>query len=143
MPALLAPVIEWLSVTLWPFLLRMIAATGLTNVYILMRDWVTLFFAEKVFRGLIGSMVIAAGLAAWAVFLAVFWSFTSWDALRDIFNANPFSGITSLAGSLYLASYFFPFHFLFGISVAYIQWRLTMIHAAIILNRLFFILLSK
>ena len=143
MPALLAPVIEWIATVLWPQILRLLAFTGITKLIPLIKDWLTLFFAEKVMRGVVGTLAISAGLAAWAVFLAVFWTFTSWGALRDFFNANPFQGVSALAGAMYLASNFFPFHFLFGISIAYIQWRLTMIHAAIILNRFMFILLSR
>ena len=143
MGALVEGLTAWISETLWPAILALLARTGATKVLLLLRDWLTLFFAEKVLRGLLGIMVISIGMGGWATFLAVFWTFSSWGALRDFFNADPFSGVSVLAGGLYLASNFFPFHFFFGISIAYIQWRLTMIHAAIILNRLMFLILTK
>ena len=136
MPALLVPIIEWFSATLWPVVLRFLAWSGIAGLAKLIWQWIALFFGEKIMQSLVASVTIFALLEVWAFFLLAFWSFASWGALRDFFNANPFSGVSSLAGSLYLASNFFPFHYFFATAIAYIQWRLTVVHAAIVLNRL-------
>jgi len=136
MPALLAPVVEWLSAVAWPAILRFCAFIGLGKLFLLVRDWILLFFGEKVMQSLVATISVVVLLQIWAVFLLVFWNFSSLEGLRTFFSANPFQGVSSLAGSLYLATNFFPFHFFFGTAIAYIQWRLTLVHAAIVLNRL-------
>lgn len=136
MPALLAPVVEWLSTVAWPALVRLAAFLGLSKLFVLLWDYLRLFFAEKIMQDLVATITVVALLQVWAGFLLVFWNFSSLATLREFFSANPFQGVSALAGSLYLATNFFPFHFFFGTAIAYIQWRLTVVHAAIVLNRL-------
>jgi len=87
-------------------------------------------------QSLVASLAIMALLEAWGVFLLVFWNFSAYSTIQAVFSSNPFGTVNYLAGSLYLATNFFPFHFFFGTAIAYIQWRLTLVHAAIVLNRL-------
>jgi hypothetical protein len=136
MPAFLAPIIEWIVAVAWPAILRFGAWIGLGKLFTLLRDWLMLFFGEKVMQSLVATISVVVLLQIWAVFLLVFWNFSSLEGLREFFSANPFRGVSALAGSLYLATNFFPFHFFFGTAIAYIQWRLTIVHAAIVLNRL-------
>jgi len=136
MPVFLAPIIEWIVTIAWPVILRFGAFIGLGKLFVLVRDWILLFFGEKVMQSLVATISVVVLLQIWAVFLLVFWNFSSLEGLREFFSANPFEGVSALAGSLYLATNFFPFHFFFGTAIAYIQWRLTVVHAAIVLNRL-------
>jgi hypothetical protein len=136
MPAFLAAVVEWFCAVAWPAILRLAAWLGLGSALKLLWQWLALFFGEKVMQSVVATVSVVVLLQIWAVFLLVFWNFTSLEGLREFFSANPFEGVSVLAGSLYLATNFFPFHFFFGTAIAYIQWRLTVVHAAIVLNRL-------
>ena len=72
MPALLAPVIEWITAVAWPALVRLAAWTGLASVAKLAWEWLALFFSEKIMQSLVASLAIMALLEAWGVFLLVF-----------------------------------------------------------------------
>jgi hypothetical protein len=135
MPVILRPIIVFICETLWPAIVRLFQWT-IGKAWPLGLDWLRLFFSEKVMQDMIATATVTALLTAWAVFLAAFWNFSSLEIIRGFFSGNPFRDVSVLAGSLYLASHFFPFHFFFGTAVAYIQWRLTVVHAAIVLNRL-------
>jgi hypothetical protein len=87
-------------------------------------------------QSLLGTLSVVVLLQIWAVFLFAFWNFSSLSLLRQAFSTSPLDGVPSMAGALYLASNFFPFSFFFGTAIAYIQWRLTVVHAAIVLNRI-------
>jgi len=136
MPAILAPIIEWICTVAWPVILRFAGWIGLGKLFVLVRDYLMLFFGEKIMQSVVAAVSIAILLQIWAVFLLVFWNFSSLEGLRAFFSTNPFQGVSALAGSLYLATNFFPFHFFFGTAIAYIQWRLTVVHAAVVLNRM-------
>lgn len=136
MPAFLAPIIEWICAVAWPAILRFLGYIGATKVLSLVWKYIMFFFGEKVMQSLVATVTVVVLLELWAVFLLAFWNFTSLATLRELFSANPFQGVSALAGSLYLATNFFPFHFFFGTAIAYIQWRLTVVHAAIVLNRM-------
>jgi len=136
MPALLAPLAEWLSTVLWPALVRLTVWLGLGKLITLIVDYLKLMFAEKIMQTLIAGSLVFALLTAWGVFLLVVWNWSSYAVIKEAFSANPFQDVNYMAGALYLASHAFPFRFFFGTAIAFLQWRLTVIHAAIIFNRL-------
>ncbi len=135
MPAILVPIVEWLCEVAWPAIVKLATWLGLGSLIKLIWQWIALLIGEKAVQGLIGTLSVIVLLQIWAVFLFVFWNFTSLAILRQMFSTSPLDGVPSMAGALYLASNFFPFSFFFGTAIAYIQWRLTVVHAAIVLNR--------
>ena len=136
MPAILAPIVEWICAIAWPAIVRLATWLGLGSLPKLIWQWIALLIGEKAVQSLVGTLSVLVLLQIWAAFLFVFWNFTSLSLLRQMFSTSPFDGVSSMGGALYLASNFFPFSFFFGCAIAYIQWRLTLVHAAIILNRL-------
>ena len=146
MPALLEPLAAWLAETAWPAVLGWITTVlwpaivsalrflGLTGMVSVLWKWLMTFMAERVIQNTVAVFMVTALMVAWGVFLFVFWNWVSGNGLKELFSTNPLSGAP--AGALYLASHAFPLKFFFGTAIAYIQWRLTVIQAAIVLNRI-------
>lgn len=116
------------------FLLYMAGATGLKDLVGILWIWIQRFWTQKIFDDIYAMVIVGAGLAIWATFLGVFWTWIFGNGLAAIFSTNPLS--LAPATVLYLASNIFPLKFMFGLSIAYLQWKFTYIEAAIVLNRL-------
>jgi hypothetical protein len=96
--------------------------------------------SENAVRGVAVVAVQAIATVAYGWLLLIFWTWVSGTSFHEIFSVNPLVGAP--AGALYLASHAFPLKFLFGSFIAFIQWRLTCIQAAIIFCRSFKYLLG-
>jgi hypothetical protein len=152
MPAILIPIVEWFTATawpaivglaercgakaLWPYLVRLTGWLGIGKFLTLCLDWIKLHFAEHVMENVVAGMVVFALLGAYAAFLLVFWNFSAFSVIKEFFSADPFADVHVMGNALYLVSHAFPVHFFFGTAIAYIQWRLTVVQAALVLNRL-------
>ena len=137
MPALVAWILEALAVAgraIVPYAGRAASAIGLTQTYKALVAWFGYNALGEAFAASVQSILIVAGMAAWAVFLGVFWSGVVGFGISDLFSTNPLSGCP--AAVMYLVSYAFPLKLAFGIGIAYIQWKFTFVHAAIFMNRI-------
>lgn len=123
----------------WPaiggLVMKVIAWTGMAAVFKYARDFIAYYFATGALETATRGIGVGLMLAVWATFLLVVFNFGSWETLKTCFSANPFEGLPSLAGALYLATHFFPFRFFFGTMFAYVIWRMSCIGAAITFNR--------
>ncbi|HVU27399.1 MAG TPA: hypothetical protein VHG71_06645 [Verrucomicrobiae bacterium] len=160
MPAFLIPIVEWLgefladSVLPWLFryliqpLYQWVLLPSVRFLWIplwqllgepikwlwnVISNWFSQFLAAKVIQRSVISAIVFAGLGLWAAFLGGFWTWVSGNGLRELFSTNPLTGAP--AGVLYLVSYALPLKFMFGISIAYVQWKFSAALAAIHLNR--------
>ncbi|MEJ0089952.1 MAG: hypothetical protein WDM80_09440 [Limisphaerales bacterium] len=95
--------------------------------------WLTSQFAEGAAKSIFRAAVVVALMVAYGVFLLVFWSYVTGTTFREIISLNPFQGMP--AGVAYLVSHTFPIKFMVGSSIAYIQWRFTVIGAGIVFSR--------
>lgn len=124
---------------IWPviggFVMRVVAWMGLASFFKFFKDFVLYTFANGILESATKAIAVGTMLFIWAGFLLVVFNFSSWEVLKSIFNTNPFSGLPSLAGALYLATHFFPFRFFFGTMFAYLIWRMSCIGAALTFNR--------
>lgn len=84
-------------------------------------------------KAVIRAGVVVAVMGAYGTLLEVFWTYAAGTSLRDIFNAQPFSGCP--AGVLYLVSHAFPLKFMVGTMFAYIHWRFSVIVMGIWFSR--------
>jgi hypothetical protein len=118
---MLAPALVWIK-AFWGVLQRNQALV-----------WLTGQIQAGAVRAVVTVSIQLVCLAAYGVFLLVFWTWVSGTTFHELFATNPFSGVP--AGVMYLVSYAFPLKFLVGSFLGYIQWRLTVIPAAVVFSR--------
>ena len=114
---------------MWPAFVQLLSKLYNSAFVQFILAWVGFAVGEKAVQ-MIGIVLIEFALmVAWGVLLGVFWTYFSGTSLRELFKIAPLTGAP--AGALYLASHAFPLKFLFGVSIAYIQWRITLIPYAL------------
>ena len=136
MPALVAAILRCCSILLrplLPYLLRFWTWLGLPAFFVAVNNLVQKIIGKWAVEHVVAALTMAAGLAAWGTFIGLIFTFFVGSGLREIFDGDPLAGFG--AGALYLASHAFPLKQMVGLSFAYITWKFTMFHAAIVLNR--------
>jgi hypothetical protein len=120
---------------LWGLLARFGASIGAFFVKFWQKIWpvVATWVGMESARQAAKIPMRVAILGAWAIFLGAVFTGLTGMGVQQVFNLNPLTGVP--AGVMYLLCSFFPLHFFFGLVMAYVTWRISIITAVQILNK--------